>query len=243
MTPVVDAQGLALPGRLEPTDFQVAPGELVCVVGPNGAGKTSLLHAIAGIANRRGSVSIGGIDPQRLSPDQRKALLAYLPASRDVAWPVIARDLIALGLPAGTPPGRAIAELDLEPLLDRRVDHLSTGERSRVLIARALAAEPRLLLLDEPAANLDPYWQLRLMDLLRARMAENGRAAMVAVHDLDLAAAWCDRLIVVDKGRVVGDGAPAELLDGSLIREVFRIERTPIGWRPLSPAADRRSSP
>jgi iron complex transport system ATP-binding protein len=131
----------------------------------------------------------------------------------------------------------AIDALDLGHLADRRIDRLSTGERSRVLIARALASEPALLLLDEPTANLDPLWQLRLMDMLR------GRTAIVAMHDLDSAAEHADRLIVMDKGRVAADGPPTEVVAGATIAAVFGIEKVEGRWRPLSPPARPQSSP
>ncbi|HEX8669960.1 MAG TPA: ABC transporter ATP-binding protein [Allosphingosinicella sp.] len=245
MTALLQAKDLSLPNRLEATDLSVAAGELVCVIGPNGAGKTSLLHAIARIGIPGGAVRLDGADPAAAGPEARKRLLAFLPASRELPWPVAARDLIRLGLPR-TAPERALddtaAALDLEPFLDRRADQLSTGERSRVLIARALAPEPRLLLLDEPVSNLDPYWQLRLMALLRARCRDSGCAVVAAVHDLDLAGRFADRLIVIHRGRIAADGEPGRLLGSSLMADVFGIERFAEGWRAISPGADRRSS-
>ena len=118
-------------------------------------------------------------------------------------------------------------------LLDRRVDTLSTGERSRVLIARALAPRPRLLLLDEPTANLDPLWQIRLMELVRAELSGADRAALVAIHDLDAAARYADRIIVMDKGRIAAEG-----LDGPHVAEIFGIERVDGRWQAVRPPAD-----
>jgi iron complex transport system ATP-binding protein len=105
---------------------------------------------------------------------------------------------------------------------------LSTGERSRVLIARALAPRPRLLLLDEPTANLDPLWQIRLMELVREELKDGGRAALVAIHDLDAAARHADRILVMDKGRIAAEG-----LDGPHVAEIFGIERVGGRWRPV----------
>ena len=238
MTPLLDAQALALPGRLEPTRLRLEGPALVAVVGPNGSGKTSLLHALAGISGAQGDVRINGSDPAALAPAARKRLLAYLPASRDVAWPVTARDLVALG---GGEFSDVAEALELAPLADRRMDRLSTGERSRVLLARALAARAKLLLLDEPAANLDPAWQLRLMDLLRECVGE-GRAIVAAFHDLDLAARYADRMLVMDRGRVAADGTPAEILAGSALANVFGIRREGPGWALVNPRADPRSS-
>ncbi|MDP8993919.1 MAG: ABC transporter ATP-binding protein, partial [Pseudomonadota bacterium] len=131
----------------------------------------------------------------------------------------------------------AMEALELQPLAGRRMDRLSTGERSRVLIARALAPEPLLLLLDEPTVNLDPLWQLRLMELLA------GRTAIVAMHDLDAAATHAQRLIVMDGGRIVADGAPEEIMSGPEIGAVFGIEKAAGRWRPLRQAVGRLSSP
>ena len=216
------ASGLSLPRRLHDVALDIGPGELVCVVGPNGSGKTSLLHALAGIGGAPGSMILEGVDPRRTSPARRPHLMTFLPAGRERLWPLLARDLIALG------GGEAdLAELELGPLLDRRIDRLSTGESGRVLLARALAPRPKLLLLDEPTANLDPLWRIRVMELIRAEVSGAPRAALVAIHDLDAAERYADRIIVMRDGRIVaGQLGEAQLAD------VFGIERGPEGWRP-----------
>jgi iron complex transport system ATP-binding protein len=180
-------------------------------------------------------VQIDGVDRDKAGPIERRRLLAFLPAAREAAWPVTARDLVRLGLPAGADPTEgeaALAALELEAFASRRIDQLSTGERSRVLIARALAARPRLLLLDEPVANLDPLWQLKLMDLLKSLAAQE-QAVLIALHDLDLAARYADRLIVMQDGEIAADDEPHALLEGEVVRKVFGIEKGEAGWRPL----------
>ena len=235
MTNLVEATALSLPGRLKATSLQLRAGELACLIGPNGSGKTSLLHALAGIGAPGGEVRIGGVDPRRLPPPQRPLLFAYLPASRDIHWPLTSADLIALGLSTQDRAAvhRVMADLRLEDFAERRVDRLSTGERSRVLIARALVARPKLLLLDEPAANLDPLWQIRLMDHLRD-YARSGHALLVAMHDLELARYYADRLIIMDEGAAVADGEPEALLAGADIPRVFGVERREGRWRPVA---------
>jgi len=232
MTPLVTASGLSLAGRLRETSLTLEAGALTCLIGPNGSGKTSLLHAIAGIGRPAGNVRIDAVDPAGLAPAQLQRLLGFLPASRDVKWPLTAADLIALG-GAGEPEiARILVDLDLAALAGRRIDLMSTGERSRVLIARALAARPKLLLLDEPVANLDPLWQLRLMDYLRGLARDQGCALLIAAHDLDLAGRYADRLIIMDEGRIAADGAPGALLASPHIKAIFGIERGEAGWRP-----------
>ena len=233
MIALVEGRGLAIEGRLHETEISLGDGELVCLVGPNGSGKTSLLRALAGLAGTAGTVRLDGVDPHRLEPRRRPAWLTYLPATRDIAWPLSARDLIDLG--GGT---ADFADLELEALYARRIDTLSTGERSRVLLARALAPRPKLLLLDEPTANLDPLWQIRLMALIRRELALGGRAALVAIHDLDAARRFADRILVMNNGRIVGEG-----LEPAIVSDVFGIVRGDRGWEPVSPPAGPQSSP
>jgi iron complex transport system ATP-binding protein len=238
MTALLTAEKAGLAGRLEPADFRMESPQLVCLVGPNGSGKTSLLHALARIGGPSGEVRIDGRRPDDLAPAERRRLLSYLPASRDVAWPLAAEDVVRLGSD-DSESAQAMAALDLAPFARRRVDRLSTGERSRVLIARALAPRPRLLLLDEPVANLDPLWQLRLMEILRLAVADR-QGAVVAMHDLDLAARYADRLVLMEKGVIVGDGEPRAILGSARLEEVFGIRRVEGIWRPLSsPSPDR----
>lgn len=229
MNPLVVARCLALPGRLESTPLNLESGALTCLIGPNGSGKTSLLHALADIGRPAGDVRIGGIDPKTVPAGRRNALLGFLPASRDITWPLSARDVVALG---GGDPDAALARLGLSAMAERRMDHMSTGERSRVLIARVLAPASSLLLLDEPTANLDPFWKLTLMDRLRALSRD--RAMLIAVHDLEIARAYADRLIVMDEGRIAADGEPRRLIDGPEMAAIFGVERVKGVWRPVA---------
>ena len=226
----LEAKNLFIAGRLQLTGLAIEAPQLVCLVGPNGSGKTSLLHALAGIGKPEGEVRIDGA-PLSAVPAIRRREIAWLPASRDIAWPLLGRDLVALSGATPDEVRSGLLALDALELGERRMDHMSTGERSRVLIARALAPRPKLLLLDEPAANLDPAWQLRLMALLARVAREQSCIVIAAMHDLDLAAAWADRLLIMNEGRIAADGDPEALLNGAEIPSVFGIERAAEGWR------------
>lgn len=235
MTSLV-AQGIALEARLRPSDLVVTPGQMVAVVGPNGGGKTSLLRALARVERAGGRVDIDGENLDQTPEARRRQLLAFLPASRDIGWPISVRDVIALGLTRRDPDriSELLASFELEPLANRPVDRLSTGERARVLMARALAARPKLLLLDEPLSNLDPYWVLRFLDLFRD-CASKGQMLLVALHDISLIGRF-DRALLVADGRVQMDETPADLLASERFEEIFRVRRNPGGeWAIRAP--------
>jgi iron complex transport system ATP-binding protein len=218
---------------LKRCDLALVPGALVGLVGPNGAGKTTLLRALAGLSTGPGVVTVGETTLLALSPVARARRLAWLPADRDVAWPLLGRDLVQLGLGPGAARdadavASALLAADAAAFATRRVDTLSTGERARVLLARALVARPDWLLLDEPVANLDPWHRLDIMALL-AREAVRGAGVVVALHDLDLAAR-CDRVLLMHDGAVVGDGTPDEVLAPGPLAAIFGIRRGASGW-------------
>ena len=235
------AEQVALDGRLQPTDLGIRSGELVALIGPNGGGKTSLLRSLARVERATGQVRIDDEDVDTAIPARRRRLLSFLPASRDVIWPIAARDVIALGLdrPDEYRIEELIEQLELAPLADRPIDRLSTGERARVLTARALAARPSVLLLDEPLSNLDPYWVLRFLDLLHAA-ARGGQAVLVALHDLTLLPRF-DRALLVAGGKVQIDEAPARLVSNERFEEIFRIRPAAGGWA-IKSLEDRQSS-
>lgn len=212
-------------------------GTVTGIIGPNGAGKTTLLRAALGLQPvSHGAVSVLG---KPLTDWPREALaraMAYLPQGGEARWPMLVQDLVLLGrLPhraAFGPPDLkdrmaaldALARCDASPFANRRMDELSAGERARVLFARALATGAAVLLADEPAAYLDPSHQLRLMELLREE-ARRGTAVAVTLHDLSLAARHCDRILVLQDGRLVADGPPSQALADATLARVFQIAR------------------
>ncbi|MCA1749978.1 MAG: ABC transporter ATP-binding protein [Parasphingopyxis sp.] len=233
MSARLEARGIAIPDRLSLCDLDLAGGELTMLVGPNGAGKTSLLHALAGIGEAEGEVRIDGHALAAAAPARRIELLSYLGESRDVRWPLLASDFVALGLARRDRDRvqKALEAASAARFADRRVDRLSTGERSRVLLARALAPQAGVLLLDEPCANLDPKWQLDTIERLKAE-ADIGRAVLLSIHDLGLAQRHGNRVIVVDHGRIVADGPPGDALDAPNIERIFGVGRDAAGhWR------------
>ncbi len=213
---------------LDGVSLSVAAGEMIGLIGPNGAGKTALLRLAVGFEEPdAGEVRIDDSVISTLPAAERARRLAYLPQQPETAWPITVAQAVALGrLPHGDRDTgaveRALDAVGMSDFRDRPLTRLSGGERALVLLARALAVEAGLLLLDEPTANLDPAHQLRVMDVLRKR-ADHGDAVVVVMHDLSLATRSCDRLAVLHKGRIAADGAPDAILDDPLLREVFSI--------------------
>ena len=243
MTSLLTARGVAIDGRLQPTDLDVPPGSLVALIGPNGSGKTSLLRALATIEMSGGSVAIAGEDVALAPPARRPHQLTFLPASRDLVWPIRTRDLIALGLSQVDPQrvDRLLNQLELQPFADRPANQLSTGERARVLLARALAPSPRVLLLDEPLSNLDPYWVLKTLALMRDAVQAANCTAIVSLHDIDRVDRF-DRVVLLEDGSIAADLLPEAMLASAELSRSFRIERSDAGWR-VRPPEGPRSSP
>lgn len=236
----LEAAGLCLTLQdvpvLREVSLRVAPGEFVAVVGPNGSGKSSLLRCLYKAAiPETGRIRLGQEPLETLTPRavaQRIAVLLQDPPA-DVGLP--ARDIVAMGrLPhrpwyrGSCPKDRAIVaqamlRTNTHALAERPLASLSGGERQRVQIARALAQEPRLLLLDEPANHLDVAAQLALMRLLRG-LVDGGMTVLASMHDLNLTAAFFDRVVVLAGGRVVAAGPPRAVLTPAVLAEVYGIE-------------------
>jgi iron complex transport system ATP-binding protein len=214
-----------------------APGEIVGLIGPNGSGKTTLVRvATRGLAPRSGSVRLNGEDPYRVSARRAAQLAAVVPQEMAPAFVYTVLEVVLMGRsPYLSPWGggkaedwsrarQAMVEANVQHLADRPLDRLSGGERQRVILAQALAQDAPILLLDEPTTHLDLRHVVDTLTLLW-RLARSGTKAVLAIfHDLNLAAAYCDRVYVLDQGIVIESGAPGQVITTELIRTVFHVE-------------------
>jgi iron complex transport system ATP-binding protein len=212
----------------------VHPTEVLALIGPNGAGKSTILRvASGGLRPSSGQVLIDGEDIIRFSTRDRARRVAVVPQDGPVPSGLFVHEMVALGR---TPYSRALfgptaedrravdwamSEVGIQPLSNRFVDELSGGERQRVILARALAQQSRLLLLDEPTANLDVHHQVAMLELVRGLSREHGLAVVAAVHDLQLAALYCDQVALLNTGRIVSQGAPEAVLTEPLLLSAF----------------------
>ena len=215
---------------LSDVSLELAAGELVALCGPNGAGKSSVIRVALGLLPvSKGEALLGADAVRTLGPRDRAARTAYLPQERRIAWNLPAVEVAALGAPflageAALARARAaLVEVGAGHLADRGVADMSGGERARVLLARAFAADAPALLADEPAAGLDPDAQLMVMERLKAR-SKAGQGVLVSLHDLNLAAAYADRVVVIHEGRMAADDAPLKALRPDILKQVFGLD-------------------
>jgi iron complex transport system ATP-binding protein len=228
MTPALRASDLTVPGRLNAVSLELGPGELVAMVGPNGAGKSTLIQALAGLLPAAGSILWNGQSLSRILMTERGRRLAWVSQETHFEFAFPVREVVAQGRYAWGEDlagvEEAMVELDLAQLAERPVTRLSGGERHRVGLARALATQAPIQLWDEPVAQLDVRHALEVLRLAR-RLADAGGTVVVSLHDLRAAYRF-DRVLVLDRGHLVGNGRPHEVLTAPLIREVFRVEAT-----------------
>ena len=232
---------------LDGVSLQVEPGRLVAVTGPNGSGKTTLVNALLGLVSLEGGKSL--LDGKPVT-DWRRGPLArvvgVVAQREEVVFPLTVTQTVMLGryphLGPLAPIGfhdreatlRALQRCDIEPLAERRVDTLSGGEWQRVRLARALAQQPRILVLDEPTSSLDVRHEMELFELVRT-LVKDGLAGLVITHELNLAARFADRIMLLDRGRVVADGTPAQVFRRETLTEVFRWPVAVTIWSDGSP--------
>jgi iron complex transport system ATP-binding protein len=239
--------------------FDVPAGSWTCVVGPNGAGKTTLLHACAGLVERDGSVELFERRIDEYGRRARARSVALVPQQPVIPEAMTIRRYVLLGRTPHVGPlgaeGRAdvvavasaLERLDLAWAADRRLDTLSGGELQRAVLARALAQEAPLLLLDEPTTGLDLGHQVRVLELVDELRREQHLTVVSAMHDLTLAGRFADRFLLLSRGRLVAAGARSEVLDAAVISEHFGasvhvLSDGDVGWAvvPSSRGGTRR---
>jgi len=221
---------------VDEVDATVAAGEWVTLIGPNGAGKTTLLRALAALVPYTGSVRIGGDEVSGLSRRELARRLAFVPQSPLLPPAMRVAEYVLLGR---TPylgvfgyesrhdheaARRALDQLDLDEFAGRALATLSGGERQRVVLARALAQEASLLVLDEPTTSLDVGRQQQVLELVAGLRERRGLTVLSAMHDLTLAAQYADSLMLLSGGRLVAAGPPAEIVTEELVAEHYRAD-------------------
>jgi iron complex transport system ATP-binding protein len=230
---------------VDDVSLDVERGEWVALIGPNGAGKTTLVRAIARLVDFSGVIELRGRATRRLRRAELARELAVVPQEPAIPPWMTVSEYVLLGRTPHLGPlakegrhdreaaGRALARLDLLELRDRRLDTLSGGERQRAVVARALAQEASIVLLDEPTTALDIGHQQHALDLLDELRGDTDLTLVTAMHDLTLAAQYADRVVLLDGGRVVADGTPAEVLTEATIATHYHaaIDVVPVGDR------------
>ncbi|HUT56119.1 MAG TPA: ABC transporter ATP-binding protein [bacterium] len=237
----IEARGVTFgygagPTVLNGVDLQAEAGEVAGVIGPNGSGKTTLVNVLScTVRPAGGEVRMFGRDAQSLTARERAKLAAVVPQEARVAFPFTALEIALMGRApylgrwrleaAGDleAAGEALRQTGMYELRERKFHELSGGEKQRVMVAKALAQRPRILLLDEPTAFLDLKHQVEIYELARGLARERGICVLAVSHDINLAAMYCDRLHVLDGGRIVASGAPAEVLDPALLERVYGV--------------------
>lgn len=234
---------------IEDISFNILPGEISGIIGPNGAGKTTLFRAITRILDTSsGQIKYRGRNIKDMTIRELARLIGVLPQSMPAAFSFTVLDFVLMGRSPHMKRWQSIQEEDLalademmrltevKDLKNRYITELSGGELQRVLLAQALVQEPELLLLDEPTSHLDITHQVEIMDLIRKLNKEKKLTIIMVLHDLNLAGEYCDRLILLDKGKIHTIGSPNEVLTYSNIEKVYRtvvvVKDNPITKRP-----------
>ena len=250
---------------LDDVGFQVKTGEVLGIVGPNGSGKTSLLKILANVLSpRQGTLRLFGNDLATLTQHNMARLVAYVPQDTQQSFPFTVAETVMMGRFAQrrrtvwsggfgwedemdiAVAAQAMATVDIAHLAQRLVPDLSGGERQRTVIARALAQSPMVLLLDEPTAFLDLPHQIDICRVIRQFKEERGLTIVLVSHDLNLVSQYCDRILLLDHGRVVRLGCPEEVIEPEALEAVYRcrvlVDRHPGTGLPRVTLPGRRLS-
>ncbi|NLM30452.1 MAG: ABC transporter ATP-binding protein [Methanomicrobiales archaeon] len=236
--PLLRAQGISFAYNerrvLDGISFTLHAGEVLGLVGPNGSGKTTLIRCLDRILTPEGEIHLDGRDMLSMSRPEIARVIAYVPQNSGTLSSATVFETVLMGR---RPHLRwSVSEVDKQKVSDalsllgisafasRRIDRLSGGERQRVLVARAIAQDARVLLLDEPTSALDIRNRIEVMALLFRLAEERGLAVVAAIHDLNLAARYCHRLLILKDGLVLGQGEPSSLLTPEMVREAYGIE-------------------
>jgi iron complex transport system ATP-binding protein len=233
---------------LDGVSLAVGKGEMVGILGPNGSGKTTLLKIFSAVLKGRGEVKVNGRSIETYGKRELSRLFAMVPQDNQILFPYTVAEIVLMGRASYHSPLALEGERDIEvarasmeltdclSFADRYLHELSGGEKQRVIIARALAQEPEILLLDEPSAFLDLKHQVQVFELMRRLNRERGLTIVAALHDLNLAALFFPRLVMLRDGRIYRDGSPQEVLTENTIEEVYgirvHIEPDPSGEKP-----------
>ena len=221
---------------LSDISFSLESGSITGIIGPNGAGKSTLLKLLNGILSpSTGSIEVGGVDVSDLTSRERAQRIGYVPQEELVTFPYSVRMMVAFGRhPYATGQGRETPEdtaaieqalklTGIDHLANRSCDSLSGGELHRVLLARTVAQDTGILMLDEPNAFLDIKYQIQVFDLISKLRAQHGKTILCVTHDLNLAAQYFERILLLTDGRIVEDGAPAEVLKTEILERHYGI--------------------
>jgi len=222
---------------LDGVDLHLSPGEMVGVIGPNGAGKSTLVRLLSRVlVPGGGRIRLNGHNLAEWRAGELARVLAVVPQDRQLPPTFTAWEMVLLGrtpylgwMGQASEHDRALAHQAMEDtgtwhLAHRLISQLSGGEQQRVVVARALAQEPQVLLLDEPTAHLDINHQIETLSLIMRLVKQRDLAALAIFHDLNLAAQYCDRLLLLARGRVLAQGTPAQVLTPSLLRQAYGAE-------------------
>lgn len=225
---LISIHQLGMGQRLQDVSLTLHKGEVLGILGANGAGKSTLLHCLAGIEDYRGEICLQGQPLSKIPERQRAQQIGFLPQSSQSAWALSVRDVISLGrLPWGDENAEAVVQAadatGVTDWLERPVDRLSGGQQARVWLARVLAGQPKVLLADEPVASLDLNQQQHVLRLLRD-YARSGRGVMLSIHDLSLAARYCDRLCLLHESRLLALGPVADVLTAGNLQLAFGVD-------------------